>query len=281
MRQRILSVCVPAERSGQSVREILRCELGVSAGLLNTLKWERAILWGDAPVNLSHRAQAGDLLFVRLPNDGEAARDCPLVVWQDQDFYVLEKDGYTACHGARDKGDETVASLLGAPVFYPLNRLDRSTSGLMVCGKNAFITDRLRQLLHNDAFERRYLAVTTGYPPQDAGSIALPVYRDGDAHRRIVDARGQKALTEYRVLRRHEGRALVEVRLHTGRTHQIRLHFSALGCPLLGDWLYGGDTTAGLERAALHSSLIRLVHPLNGQVLTFCSALPDELAKFV
>lgn len=125
---------------------------------------------------------------------------------------------------------------------------------------------------------REYLAVTQGEPPAAEGLIDLPIAKaEGATVRRCVSPAGKPAVTHYRVLRRGGGRALVLLRLETGRTHQIRVHLAALGCPVAGDFLYGEELTALPGRFALHSHRLLLRHPLTGEEMTLCSPLPPAL----
>ena len=129
---------------------------------------------------------------------------------------------------------------------------------------------------------REYLAVTQGEPPAEEGLIDLPIAKaEGATVRRCVSPAGKPAVTHYRVLRRGGGRALVLLRLETGRTHQIRVHLAALGCPVAGDFLYGEELTALPGRFALHSHRLLLRHPLTGEEMTLCSPLPPALAALM
>ena len=129
---------------------------------------------------------------------------------------------------------------------------------------------------------RRYLAVTEGIPAESAGTIALPIGRAEDsAIRREIREDGKPSVTHYEVLRTAGTRALVRLTLGTGRTHQIRVHLSAIGCPVCGDFLYGTELDTLPGRFALHSAFLSLRHPLTDQPLTFESPLPPELAALL
>ena len=166
--------------------------------------------------------------------------------------------------------------------FHPVNRLDRGTTGLMVAAKNSWVHDRLRRQLHGGTFSRGYLAVCVGAPEPAAGSVELPIGRaPGSAIRRRVDPAGQPARTDYRLAERRGALSLVELTPRTGRTHQIRVHMAALGCPLAGDWLYGTEDRALIGRPALHAGRLELEHPLTGRPLAFTAPLPADMKKLL
>lgn len=176
---------------------------------------------------------------------------------------------------------EQLASLLHedaqAFAYHPVNRLDKGTSGLLCVARHAHAQRLLSAQLHTGGFIRDYLAVTEGAPQAAQGTIDAPIARTGDGARRAVCAGGQRAVTHYRVEAQANGRALLRLRLETGRTHQIRVHLAHIGCPIAGDYLYGRELPALAGRFALHSASIRCTQPLTGQALEIDEPLPDAL----
>ena len=135
----------------------------------------------------------------------------------------------------------------------------------------------MQRLLHTEGYERVYLAVTEGAPPEEEGVCVLPIGK-GEGVRRKVCPEGKEAATCYRVLHQApNGRCLVRLRLLTGRTHQIRVHMQALDCPVAGDYLYGSALEQLPGRFALHSAQLSFTHPLTGQRIDLSSPLPPEL----
>ena len=168
----------------------------------------------------------------------------------------------------------------GVP-FRPVNRLDKGTSGLMVCAGNAYAQQRLQKLLHTDRFVRRYLAVTEG-EWAGKGVIDRPIRKESETSvRRVTALDGKPSVTHYETLASGSGRTLVRLTLETGRTHQIRVHLSALGHPVTGDYLYGEACADLPGRFALHSAELSFVHPVTGEVLSFESPLPTELHRLL
>lgn len=161
--------------------------------------------------------------------------------------------------------------------FRPVNRLDRDTSGVCVVAKNAFSAKLLQQSL-----EKTYYAIVCG-KINSGGIIDAPIGRaDGSIITREVSYNGQRAVTHYKALKHSsdEKYTLMEVKLETGRTHQIRVHFSHIGFPLAGDGMYGGDCS-DIKRQALHCKTVRFVHPITGEAITIDSELPDDMKRLI
>ena len=171
-----------------------------------------------------------------------------------------------------------MAYLGPSAAIHPVNRLDRGTTGLMVVAKSGYIHDQLRRRLHSGDFFRSYLAICVGAPEPPQGTIALPIGRaPGSAIRRQIDPAGQSARTDYRLLRVRSGLSLVALMPWTGRTHQIRVHMAAIGCPLAGDWLYGTEDRGLIPRPALHAVRLAFTHPVTGEHLSFTAPLPGDM----
>jgi len=158
-------------------------------------------------------------------------------------------------------------------VFRPVNRIDCNTSGLVLCAKNAFAAPLLAQ-----SAEKWYLALVQGVPPEEKGVIDAPIGRaPGSIILRCVCGEGKPSRTEYEVVHRCGPYTLVKARTLTGRTHQLRVHFSHVGCPLAGDDLYGGSRT-DIGRHALHCGCIRFTEPASGETVQAESPLPADMA---
>ena len=204
------------------------------------------------------------------------------IVYEDEDLLVMDKPADMATHGKALKGDVTAANALAAywgtqQAFHAVTRLDKGTSGLLVIAKSGYAHERLRGILHSDDFVREYLALVTGTLPDDRGSITLPMKKDEAAKNRFcASPDGLPARTDYTVLERRGGLNLVRVRLFTGRTHQIRVHFAAVGCPLLGDRVYG-EASEAIARPALHSAFLHLAQPITGEVIDLASPVPEDM----
>ena len=204
----------------------------------------------------------------------------PPVLYEDDCLLIVNKPAGMAVHPAAGHAGGTLFDAAEAylrqkgeaqSVFCPVSRLDRHTSGVLCAAKNRFAAQRLSAQMQRGEMQRVYRAVVCGDLP-DEGTVDAPIAR-AQGVRRTVAAGGQHAVTHWRVLRRGQGRTLLELRLETGRTHQIRVHMAHLGCPVYGDFLYG---TEDLFRPgfALHARSLSLIHPLTGKPLKAAAPMP-------
>ena len=290
---RILTHTVTAAEDGQTAKQLLRGLWHISGSLLSRLKFRDAITANGVPVPVNHILRAGDVLRADVSDlPGEHPHilpvDYPLaILYEDEDLLLLDKPAGIAIHPAA-LTEETVtiagavAHYLQSDNFHAVNRLDRGTTGVMAVAKTGFVHARCMALLHTDAFQRDYRAVCDGVPPHPAGNIDLPIGREGDSLlKRCPDPAGQAAHTHYEVLDTANGRALLRLTPTTGRTHQLRVHMAAIGCPLTGDWLYGTEDRTIIARPALHSYHLRLTHPVTGAVIDVTAPLPEDMARLL
>ena len=286
--ERLTYLCT-TEDDGLEVLTLLRREFRVSTNLLRQLKvTENGILLDDIRVTVRHIVRTGQTLSIlREPDSGKEKRVEPIagaldIVYEDSDLMILNKPAGLAVHPSPGHYDgETLGNRVvyhlaqtgQSPTFRAINRLDRGTSGLMTCAKNKLSAHRLEQQLAEDGIRRTYHAVCEGIVTPESGTIDLPIGRaEGKGIMRCVREDGQHAVTHYRVLTTRNNRTLLEIRLETGRTHQIRVHFSHLGHPLCGDFMYGQEI-GGMKGCALHSCAITLTQPSTGAPLAF--TVPD------
>ncbi|MBR2823194.1 MAG: RluA family pseudouridine synthase [Clostridia bacterium] len=270
------------EEEGRRVREILRTSMRLSYTAMKSAKWNGDILLNGTKTTVDVRVRAGDRIRVILPDPSPVFTptpyDLPLTVpYEDEQLLVIDKPAPLASQSSLkhpgDSLENAVYSYYGCPegfVYRPVNRLDKGTSGLMVVARDGHTQDLLQRMLHGEDFVREYIALTEGIPDPPEGVIDLPIgKREAASIRREVRPDGQRARTLYRVLEQRPGhRALVRVRLETGRTHQIRVHLAAIGCPVCGDFLYGTERIEEFPgRFALHSAYLKLKHPVTGKLL--------------
>lgn len=284
---------IPAEMDGKLLRHAAMQGLKLSSGQYKRAKFHGSVLLDGAPAMADSRVKSGQELRVFIPekeNTRPTAAAIPLVIpYEDEHFWMIDKPApLPTASSQRQEGvtlENAVFALMGEPqnfVYRPVNRLDKGTSGLMLAAKTAHAQHLLQQMLHTDQFIREYLAVVEGAPPEEEGVIELPIGKaDGATVRREVRSDGKEARTFYRVVAKGEGRSIVRLRLDTGRTHQIRVHMAALGCPVAGDFLYGTELEQLPGRFALHSAYLKVRHPLNGEWIERESPLPDNLLALV
>lgn len=220
------------------------------------------------------------------------AQRMPLdIVFEDRDLIVIDKPAGLVVHPGAGVPDRTLLnallahapSLAAVPRAGIVHRLDKDTSGLLVVAKNVESQAALAAQLAARTMRRTYLAVVQGDPPQ-SGSIDAPVGRDTRVRTRMaVSRRGKEARTAYRVLERFGPAALVECRLETGRTHQIRVHFQHIRHPLVGDPVYrrGARHVLAFPRQALHACELSLAHPRSRKEMTWRSELPGDMQQLL
>ncbi|QBO35304.1 RluA family pseudouridine synthase [Periweissella cryptocerci] len=209
------------------------------------------------------------------------------IIYEDANFIVVNKPaGLTTVPGHADREDTLVNRVkghlkqAGATDLVPhiVTRLDRFTSGLVLVAKHRFAHAMMDKQLQTHSIDKRYYAIVSGIVEQDHGMIDLPIGRkDDDFIRREVREDGRESQTEYWVKERGTHATWVQIQLHTGRTHQIRVHFSHLNHPLLGDDIYGGTLELGITRQALHAYYFSFDDPFTGEKHEFTSPLPEDM----
>lgn len=289
---RRLELRVTPELAGIKVDTLLKKHMGLSGTVVRRIKWlEDGILADGRRVTTRYCPQDGEVLSVRLSDEqrssGIVPHPGPLdIVYEDGDMIVLNKSAGVSVHPGPGHFYDTIGNFLldyydskGEPSdFHPVHRLDRGTTGLLVAAKHPHAQEVLKHQLHTADFQRTYLAICQGVPQPPAGVIDAPIGpKPGSLMEQMVRSDGKPARTHYKTLSVHSGRALVKLRLDTGRTHQIRVHMAHIGHPLLGDFLYGQEDRELIPRAALHSVRLALRHPITGRELTFTAPLPEDM----
>jgi 23S rRNA pseudouridine1911/1915/1917 synthase len=238
----------------------------------------------------SHRLEAGSIVVAEIPEQVVLTAE-PIsvgVVFEDEHLVVVDKPAGIAMHPGAGTTAGTLASQLvtlravgGGDPSRPgiVHRLDRDTSGLLVVARSDAAFTALQQAIRERKVERRYLALVRGRPRSRTGRIDAPIGRDRrDPTRRSLDTEEpREAATWFEVVEPLAEHTLLDVRLETGRTHQIRVHLAAVDLPVSGDPTYGVRGDLGLERQFLHAHRLRFAHPVTGDELALSSPLPDDL----
>ncbi|WP_371381432.1 RluA family pseudouridine synthase [Sporomusa aerivorans] len=278
---------VPPNISPQPVKDYLRRRVGLSLTLWRKIKTTGTLLINALPATICTEVHPGDTISVTWPEASSIiAEALPLAIaYEDDWLLVADKPTGMLVHPAAGQHSGTLANAIMhyyhqqsySCGFHPVNRLDRNTSGLVLIAKRPDIQHWLNQ--NQNSITKEYLAIVSGTPAPANGQIDAPIGRKPNSIiEREVRPDGQQAITHYRILTSFGQASLLEVLLKTGRTHQIRVHFCYIGCPLLGDDLYGGPVTL-ITRQALHAAKLSLPHPVSGQVLTVTSPLPADLVN--
>ena len=232
-------------------------------------------------VRATYILKQGETLTVTLPQQPavrRAASEAAVpVLYEDADIIVYDKPAGLACHRSGGHFADTLENTAEG-VFRAMHRLDRDTSGALVVAKHQLAAAQLWRRI-----EKRYIAVAQGRLLEPHGFITLPLAREAPYEPRQVvraDGDGKYACTEYRVLAQNDCLTVAECILHTGRMHQIRVHFSAIGHPLFGDAFYGGET-ADIQRQALHCAKVLFTHPITRKEMCLSAPLPDDMIKII
>ena len=250
------------------------------------------------------RASSGDLFHVTIPNPTlphNEAQDIPLVVaYEDEHLIVIDKPAGLVVHPAAGNLDGTLVNALlhhcggslsgigGVARPGIVHRIDKDTSGLMVAAKTDRAHEGLAKQFAAHSIDRRYRAITGGVPRPAEGSIDAPLARSPQNRKKMaIVPGGKRAVTHYRMMERLRDAALVECRLETGRTHQVRVHMASIGHALLGDPVYGRTKgtqkglleTLGFRRQALHAAHLGFIHPVKSVALAFESPMPADMQE--
>jgi 23S rRNA pseudouridine1911/1915/1917 synthase len=247
---------------------------------------------GKPAASAAQRVRAGQRIAMTLLPTEESrayrAEALPMaVVYEDDELLVIDKEGGRVVHPAAGNWSGTL--LNGLLDRYPqsaalpragiVHRLDKDTSGLMVVGKTLVAVTALVRAIAGREVRRRYLAIAHGKAPAAPFSVEAPIGRDPQMRLRMaVVGSGKPARTDVERIATDDRLSALRCTLHTGRTHQIRVHLASRGLPLVGDRLYGGRPAEGIERQALHAAELAFAHPLSGRPLAFASSLPADLA---
>lgn len=277
---RRIDFVVEPSYDGFTVEKYLMSVKGISRRLITKIKYSEGIMINDNVSRTVDTVKSGDVVSVIMEDEKyleeNSSLDVP-IVYDDDDIVVFNKPCGVPVHPSIRHYNDTLGNYFSALFkgvsFRPVNRLDKDTSGLCVVAKNAFVASELQK-----SVEKIYYAVVKGNP-DDEGEINLPIAReDGTIIKRKVDESGQEAITRYKSVMRKNGYTLLEIKLLTGRTHQIRVHFSHIGFALIGDELYGGDMS-DMKRHALHCKTLKFIHPVTKEKVVVDSEIPDDMAS--
>ena len=300
---------VTATEDGNLLKTVLQRKLGISRKLMSRLKvTEQGIMLNGTRVYISEKVKPGDLVEVRLEqesSDDILPQPIPFdILYEDEALLIVNKQPGIVVHPTKGHYANTLANGVvyywqqkGEQVrFRPVHRLDQETSGVLAIAKNAYVHQHISEQMIAGNVTKKYTAMVHSTPELTEGSVNEPIDRDPEEpHRRIVTPSGYPSLTYYKVRERYAHGSWVELQLGTGRTHQIRVHMSYLGCPLIGDKLYDVDHLAqalssekleiarkldeSMSRQALHAEQLGFVHPLTGEMIVFTAPLPADMEE--
>lgn len=283
---------------GTKLREYLKREMSISTRLIRSASIQKRIFINNEVVKMNRVIKNGEIIKIDLEKE-ESQNIAPEkididIVYEDEDILVVNKKPFMVVHPTKTYQSGTLAN--GVINYFMesnqncivrlVSRLDMNTSGLIIIAKNQFSHGMLSKAMSENKVEKRYLAIVHGIFKEKQGTIDKPIYRpEGieNGTRRVVDERGQRSITHYKVVEEFSDSSLVECKLETGRTHQIRVHLSYLGHPIYGDVLYGDGDNEGdlIERQALHAYGLDFKSPRTEKELSLRADLPDDMKELM
>lgn len=264
----------------------------VSGRLFRRLYKEKMILVNGKFQRKGLKLKKGDKISLIMGDEVESIEPEEMslnIVYEDYDLLILNKIPNIVVHPTKSHQNNTLSN--GIAHYFKengikkkirfVNRLDMDTTGLLIVAKNSYAHQQMALQFENNTVEKRYLAIVNGLMVDDEGLIDLPIGREEDKSvKKTVTESGQEARTSYKVIERYKSATLVEVQIHTGRSHQIRVHMDYLGHPIIGDSLYH-EKSRLISRQALHSYYLKARHPRTKEYVEFKAPLPNDMEKLI
>ena len=289
-----LSYQIDKDEHYDNVLHVLKEQFFLSDRLITKLKKANKIYLNSLPTYTKKSVTVGDTVSVLIDfeedNSNIVASNIPLnIIYEDDYLLVLNKPANIAIHpsilhfyNSLSNGVKFYFDKLGLKKKIRIvNRLDRNTSGIVILAKNEYIQECLIKQMKTNEFKKEYLAIAKGILESKSGTLNFPIARkEGSIIERTVSSDGDSAITHYDVVKEFNNLSLVHIVLETGRTHQIRVHFSHIGHPILGDTLYGSPSEL-INRQALHSYKLTFIHPVTKKVVSLEAPLPNDIKNII
>ena len=289
-----LSYQIDKDEHYDNVLHVLKEQFLLSDRLITKLKKANKIYLNSLPTYTKKSVTVGDTVSVLIDfeedNSNIVASNIPLnIIYEDDYLLVLNKPANIAIHPSILHFDNSLSN--GVKFYFDklglkkkiriVNRLDRNTSGIVVFAKNEYIQECLIKQMKTKELKKEYLAIAKGILESKSGTLNFPIARkEGSIIERTVSSDGDSAITHYDVVKEFNNLSLVHIVLETGRTHQIRVHFSHIGHPILGDTLYGSPSEL-INRQALHSYKLTFIHPVTKKVVSLEAPLPNDIKNII
>ncbi|MBR3607647.1 MAG: RluA family pseudouridine synthase [Lachnospiraceae bacterium] len=296
--ERILHYPINIDSDGITISEFLKKHNFSSQNITHLKKMPQSVLVNGQWKYMNTLLYQGDHLTIHIQEMSSNSKILPCklpfpILYEDEDLVVINKPYHMPIHPSQNNYDNTLANaaayyyevLQNTPFIYRcINRLDKDTSGLTILAKNMYSAGLLASQMQRGEIKRFYVAVVKGIFPFSYGKITAPIGRKpGSTIERMVDELyGEKSITYYHKLQTFSHYTLMALRLKTGRTHQIRVHMSHLGYPLLGDSLYDPECDLSyISRQALHAARIIFQHPVTGKKVKLDAPLPEDMISLL
>ena len=277
-----------------NVKELLKLMFQISDRLLVKLKKNKKIWLNSTPTFVDSRLKPFDIVEILIDFEEKSENIIPTqmdlnIIYEDEYYIVINKPSGIAIHPSILHYTDSLAN--GVKFYFeqknikkkirPINRLDKDTSGIVIFAKNEYIQEFLVKEMKKNTFFKEYIAVCEGMFESKIGTINLPIGRkENSIIERCVCSDGDIAITHYNVLKSLKNTSVVHVTLETGRTHQIRVHLSNIGHPILGDTLYGNPSSV-INRQALHAYKVKFIHPITGLNVEYIATIPSDIKSII
>ncbi len=277
----------------ETVKQVLKEEFSISERLIIKLKASKQIYLNNKATFVNQKLQIGDIICCNLDFEESCDNIVPIkieldILYEDNALLIVNKPPFMPVHPSMDHYEDSLSN--GIKYYFnsiglkrkirPVNRLDKNTSGIVIFAKNEYIQECLVKQMKTNIFEKKYIALVDGIIDKEQ-IIEAPIARKQDSIiERCVDISGDDAITVIKPLKSFENYTLIECILKTGRTHQIRVHTSYIGHPILGDDLYGRKSDK-IYRQALHAYKIRFIHPITKKEIEIESKIPKDIEELI
>lgn len=277
----------------ETLKQLLKEEFSISKRLIIKLKNSKQIYVNNTFSHINQKLQIEDVVCVDLDFDETCDNIVPVkmkldILYEDDALLIINKPPFTPVHPSMDHYEDSLSN--GIKYYFnsiglnrkirPVNRLDKNTSGIVIFAKNEYIQECLIQQMKTNTFEKEYIALVQGIIEKEQIIDAPIARKESSIIERCVDNNGDKAITIIKPLKAFDNYSCIECILKTGRTHQIRVHTSYIGHPILGDDLYGKKSEI-INRQALHAYKINFIHPITKEILKLEAPIPKDIEELI
>lgn len=296
MQNEMILTYIVTDNTYNNINDILKEEFNISNRLFVKLINSNMVFLNEKNIDTRTKVNKNDVITVNLdlPEDNSniVSTSIPLdILYEDNWLLILNKPAGMTVHPSLLHYDDSLSN--GVKYYFdsinlekkirPINRLDYNTSGIVLFAKSEYIQEMLSKQMQDNQFKKEYLCLVDGILKKKSGILNFPIARKyGSIIERCVSSDGKPSITKYSILEEFENQnfSLVKCILETGRTHQIRVHFTHIGHPLIGDTLYGNSSTL-INRQSLHSYKVSFIHPITKKGLTIISPLAEDIKRII
>lgn len=289
-----LSYTIKSDEYFDNIKEVLKTKFEISDRLLLKLKTNNKIFLNGKATNIKTPVNSNDIVEILMDFDEDNTNVVPTkmklnILFEDDSLLILNKPAGFPIHPSMLHFEDSISN--GVKYYFdsiglkkkirPVNRLDKDTSGIVIFAKNEYVQECLIKQMKRNQFVKEYIAICEGTLLNKSGIISEPIARkENSIIERCVNSTGDQAITHYDVLKSNGSLSVIHIKLETGRTHQIRVHMSYIGNPILGDTLYGNSSKL-IDRQALHSYKISFVHPVTNEQILLEAPLFDDMKTII